>query len=187
MEYDDALKEIKQIKKAIRSGTAGSGREAGWFYLLQGTVWLVGFMINQFAPEAMGIAWIILNSVAGAMTILLAILLSARKPTHVVPGIWLKIVVGTAGFAAFGLVIGLEFGISEPRQITLLIVMLGALCYFAFGLVANPVLSMMGAVLGIGVALANFIIPEWFYLVVSLFGGGTLIATGIYVLTRRKA
>ena len=187
MEYDDALKEIKQIKRAIRSSAAGSGREAGWFFVLQGTVWLVGFMITQFFPEAIHIAWLILNSFAGAMTIVLAILLTTRKATHFVPGIWLKIVLGTAGFAAFGLVIGLEFEISEPRQITLLIVMLGALCYFAFGLVTNPILSVMGAVLGTGVALGNFLIPEWFFLLVSLFGGGTLITSGIYVLTRKVA
>jgi hypothetical protein len=187
MEYDEALKEIKQIKKAIRGGAAGSGREAGWFFILQGAVWLVGFMITQFFPEAVHVAWIVLNSLAGAITVVLAVLFSVRKPSHVMPGLWLKIVVGTLGFAAFGLVIGLEFGVSEPHQVTLLIVMLGALCYFAFGLVSNPAMSVMGALLGTGTALGNFLIPQWFFLAVSLFGGGTLIATGVYVLTRRTA
>ena len=185
MEYEDALKEIKQIRQTMKASAASSGREAGWFFLLQGTVWLVGFTINQFWPHAMGTAWIILNSFAGVMTIVLAILLSGRKSSHMMPGLWTKIIVGALGFAAFGVVIGLAFGVSGPRQVTLLIVMLGALCYFAFGLVTRPIQAVMGAVLGTAVALGNFFLPEWFFLIVAVCGGGTLIASGIYVLTRK--
>ena len=187
MEYDDALKEIKEIKRSMRTSAAGSGREAGWFFILQGTIWAIGFTISQFWPDAMGTAWIVLNSIAGAATVVLAFLVSGKRATHMVPGLWIKIIVGTLGFAAFGFVIGAEFGISGPRQITFLIVMLGALCYFAFGLATRPVQAVMGAVLGAGAALGNFLVPDWLYLTVALLGGGTLIASGIYVLARRPA
>ena len=71
MDYDEAAKSLKDIKATMGRSSTRLSREPGWFFVIAGAMWLIGYLVTQFAPAVAGPAWLVVTVLGcGAMTAL---------------------------------------------------------------------------------------------------------------------
>jgi hypothetical protein len=165
--------------------SARASRDPGWFFLIQGIMWLVGFLGTQFAPSIAAPLWIALNAsgTAAMVAVGLSIVRKAGRAKH--PGLASRIVAIAIGILAFDVMLALSLGLSDPRDFSLLIVLSMGFCYFVIGLTTRQAMSAMGAFIALSAFGARMLFPAYYHLAVAIFGGGAFIAWGLAVLLRK--
>jgi hypothetical protein len=186
MDYDDAAKALKDIQVTMGRTAAQASRESGWFFLIQGSIWLVGFLVTQLLPSVAGPLWIVLNAAGIAAVIGLGMALGGKRgrPRH--PGLASRIVAISIGILVFDLLLAFSFGLTGPRDFPLLLVYSMAFCYFVIGLVTRQAMSLMGAFMALSVFGARMLFPSYLYLSIAILGGGSFIASGAFTLLRKE-
>lgn len=186
MDYDEAARSLKDIKATMGRSSTRLSREPGWFFVIAGAMWLIGYLVTQFAPAAAGPVWLVVTVLGcGAMTVL-GISLRKKKGGARHPGLPLRIVAIAMGTVAFAFLIALSFGLDLGRYLPALLMLSTAFAYFVLGMTVQPVMSLMGALLGLSVAASLLFWPGWLYLSIGLLGGGTFIASGLFVVLRKE-
>lgn len=94
--------------------------------------------------------------------------------------------VAGAGIVLFDFLSVTLLGLSSPREVTILIVLSTALCYFLVGLLGRWQLSMLGSVLALVVVIRQLLLPEVLYLLIAVFGGGTFLWSGVSILRQKR-
>jgi len=185
MDRRSAADDLKAIKRTIYRAGEAMTRRSGWFLVLWGTIWLAGFTTAQFACAASQYVWIGLNSLGFVMSVVLASVLYGKRSENRVPGVNVRIWGAIGGVTVFAvLLIALLFGTPGPRELTIVIMLTAALCYFLVGIFTNPRLCIMGGLMAAALTVADLVFPGYFYLVVAISCGGLLILTGVTTLTR---
>jgi hypothetical protein len=179
------LRAIREIMDRTRESTSG---ESGWFSVLGGVMWLVGFLGNQFLPgDLPGWLWVVVN---GSGLLLMAWLwIRLTRQGHVSSPVMRSIMLSWLALLVFaGLLVWL-FEIHTIQSILLVILVVTGLGCTQMGLLFFywP-LCIIGVVIA-AVSVGAFLwIPDYFSLVASLLGGGLLIGNGLYqVRSGRKA
>jgi hypothetical protein len=185
MDVEDAVRDLKEIKATMERTGAQASRDPGWFFLIQGAVWLVGFLATQFAPSIAAPLWIFLNVAAVAAVIAASSILYGKKSRRKHPGLASRIVAITIGILAFDALLVFSFGLTGPRDFTLLLVYSMAFCYFVIGLITRQAMSAMGAFIAISAFAAKMLAPDYLYLAIAVFGGGAFIGWGLAILLRK--
>ena len=190
-EAQGALASVQQV----RDRTNQTLSRGGIYEILWGTVWVIGFLISQFVPTSSGSVlswvWAGLGIVGG--TISLSIGFSSTRQTSVgrTSGSWFDSPQARFGLFFWALVIysGVLFALDFP--LLLHAQRLGAqislwwVVTFMFGFVAVGLWFRLPQLIGVGVTvtaialLSYYLLPDYYFLLMALFGGGTLIGHGL--------
>lgn len=179
------LKAIRQIMDRTRQSTSG---ESGWFSVLGGAMWLVGFLGNQFLPEDLpGWLWLVVNSIGLLLMAWLWVRLT--KQGHISSPVMRSIMLSWLALFVFAGLFAWLFGLRTIQEILLVILIVTGLGCTQMGLLFFywP-LGIIGVVIAAVSVGAFFWIPGYFSLVASLLGGGLLIGNGLWqVYSGRRA
>lgn len=179
MEPNQAVDDLKVIRQIMdRSRKAASSDWGGWIMILWGAIWLVGFSASQFLPQsAVGWVWMVLNPLGMVGTIWLALRMGR---SGVASPIWRPVLLWWASLGVFDVLVVWLFGLSDTREILMLILLTIALGYVQLGLFAHWLISAVGVALAVTAVGAWLLMPGTFNLAMAVLGGGLLLASGIW-------
>jgi hypothetical protein len=182
MDRNQALDDLKTIRQIMNRTQKEAGRHGGWFILIAGVMWLVGFTANQFLPEEyIGWTWAAVN-LGGIIAMLWAGIRLMRHGSTRTP-LWKPIFFFWLVLAAFAMLLGWLFGVNGSNQIGLLALLVAALGYVQIGAIFQSyhisITGILVATLTIG---AFFLIPDQFLLAMAFLGGGLLIVSGLWMV-----
>ncbi len=180
----DDLKAIRQIMERVRRTSDGFG---GWFMVLWGVIWFLGFtgthiLLYLQREDAINWLWTPLNALGVLGSVWLGIRMAQRARTKS-SSLWTSILFWWLALAAFDGVLIWQFRLyTNGLQMALLIVLTIALGYIQFGLFTHWSISVIGLFLGLlAVVLATWL-PAYFNLGIAVLGSGALIGGGLWVL-----
>ncbi len=180
----DDLKAIRQIMERVRRTSDGFG---GWFMVLWGVIWFLGFtgthiLLYLQREDAINWLWTPLNALGVLGSVWLGIGMARRARTKS-SSLWSNILFWWLALAAFDGVLIWQFRLyTNGLQMALLIVLTIALGYIQFGLFTHWSISVIGLFLGLlAVVLATWL-PAYFNLGIAVLGSGALIGGGLWVL-----
>jgi hypothetical protein len=184
---DEALQALKDIDKAGGKVSRFKGyHHSGWHFVVWGLVWLVANTVTQFWPEQLGTVWIVCL-IAGVVsgTILGTLQGRTKGAASVAPEggqkMGLRIALTAAVLFVF---IFCLLNIAAPesgRQINAMISIVFPFMYMAAGLWAGWRLLAIGAVTAAAIMFGYYYVQDWFDLWMGVFGGGSLIAGGLWL------
>ena len=183
MEPNQALEDLRVIRRVMeqtRRSIAMAG--AGYFLIIWGVVWLLGFLNSQFLESPLeGWIWLALDVAGVIATLAVGHRLGTRMRVH--PG-WR---VALFWLALFGY--GFLWGwLSQPMDAAKSSLYISTVAMFGYVVMGLWLGSRGIAWLGVGVtvlALAGYLlIPAYFFLWMALLGGGALIGSGVYISRR---
>lgn len=181
MDPKEAEAQLQLIKQAQAGQQAVGSRETGWILLIWGLVWLIGFLISQFAPASWLIwTWLLLCGVGGSLSTVVGLRLSQQvqyRQTGPKLGLIYPVFLGFC-------LLWLYLVRPESWQETAVL----AISFLGFAVVLNGILlkvrllivaGLVGTALAVGIYL-------WFVaqfgLIVGLVGGGGMIVAGLRFL-----
>jgi len=193
-EAQGALASVQQVQdRTNQTLSRGAGYEILW-----GTVWLLGFLVSQLLPSSsgsvMGWLWAGLSAVGGVISLGIGFASIRQTSVGKTSGSWFDSSQARFGLFFWALVIygGVLFTLDFPlllhvqhfgAQISLWWVVTFMFGYIAMGLWFRlPQLIGVGAAVTAIALLSYYLLPGSFYLVMALFGGGTLIGHGLFWL-----
>jgi hypothetical protein len=184
MDSRDASNDLKIIREIMDRTRRMDAGEGGWFMILWGIIWLLGFSGTQFAPgPAVGWIWLVLNTIGLGITLWLAIRFSrntVRSSTGRVIFLW------WASLLVFDGLVAWLFGFEPGPDVALLIVLTIGLGYVLFGLFAHWMISLVGALIAALAAGATVLMPNYLFLSIAIIGGGLLLGTGVWFVRQGK-
>jgi len=178
-EARQALALIETTTRQMRRALAHGG--APYFLMIWGTVWLVGFAATHvLGPEspAVGGMWLVLDAIGALASFAVGAYLGRRAPSPRGMRLGLYWLVWTV-YAA------LILYFARPRtgdQLALLISLFAMMGYVSTGLLCRS-----RFLVGLGLAVTGLIVlgyvawPAWFNLWMAVWGGGSLLAAGVYM------
>ncbi len=173
-----ALDLIEQTAREVRRRTAHGGMP--YFFIIWGWVWLLGFTANALlSPEARGWVWLSLDVAGLAATYYVVLRISRRVRWRLGPlmfwfwAVWL----GYAGLFAWLLPV-------QGHSLALFLTLYFMQAYVVMGLLLyrSAFLIALGLVVSGLTLLGYLLFPGIFNLWMAVFGGGTMIAVGVYML-----
>jgi hypothetical protein len=182
-EAEEALAAIQRMAQKTRQSVASSG--AYIFLIITGTIWLVGFLSNQFLAGAV-VAYIWIGvSLLGS---LLSVLLGARMRRRV----------RSTSTASYARRIGITWlllifyciatiAIARPadgKQITMFIILFIMIGQLAMGLLFSFSATWWALPITALALAGYFLLPGIFYLWMAILVGGGMIALGLYIRIR---
>lgn len=186
MDYERAVKDLKDIRATMEKTSTRASREGGWFFLVQGTVWLVGFAVTQFAPAACGPVWLALNVASVSAMTAMGVAFSRRKGAARHPGLAARIAALSVALLAFDAMLIVSFGLTEPADFSLTLAYSLGFSYVVIGLTTRRSTSLMGAFVMASLFAARMLFPGYLYLAIGVLGGGAFIATGLLTLLAQE-
>lgn len=189
MQPQDALDDLRAIRAIMERARRASDGFGGWFMVLWGAIWFIGFSGTQILlhlRNESGISWLwlVLDTLGVLGSIYLGVRMGQRA-RKVSSTLWLPVLLWWLALAAFDgvLIWRLRLYTDWPNSV-LLIVLTIALGYVQFGLFTHRAISAIGLFIGLlAVAMATWL-PEYFNLGVAFLGGGALIGGGLWFLRR---
>jgi hypothetical protein len=173
------LKAIRQIMDRTRQSASG---ESGWFSVTGGMMWLIGFLGQQFLPEHLaGWVWLIGNTTGVLIIVWLWVRLTRRGQAS--SPVMRSIMLAWLALGIFAVVFVWLFEVRTIPQILLLVLVATALGVTQIGLLFSywP-FSVAGVGIAAATASAYLLIPDYFFLVAALLGGGLLIGAGLWMV-----
>ena len=173
------LKAIRQIMDRTRQSASG---ESGWFSVTGGMMWLIGFLGQQFLPEHLtGWVWLIGNTTGVLIIVWLWVRLTRRGQAS--SPVMRSIMLAWLALGIFVVVFAWLFEVRTIPQILLLVLVATALGVTQIGLLFSywP-FSIAGVGIAAATASAYLLIPDYFFLVAALLGGGLLIGAGLWMV-----
>ncbi|MFQ6100175.1 MAG: hypothetical protein ACE5OS_02920 [Anaerolineae bacterium] len=179
MDSDRALDDLKAIRQIMERTRRATGRYGGWFGVLWGSIWFVGFLGSQFLPdEVAGWLWLGLDTFGTACSIWLGVHIgrhgAVRSP------VWRSVLFWFLALIVFDGLLMWLFDLNTGRDIALLIILTIALSSFQFGLFTSWKLSVIGALMTALAAGAAVLLPNYFHLVMAFLGGGLMVGSGVW-------
>jgi hypothetical protein len=153
------------------------------FFIIWGFVWLIANSVTQFWSDQAGMAWMVMLAIGIASSTILGLVMGAK-------------VRGTTGKQdPFGRRMGFTtvvvflfifalMSIAQPetsRQVNAMISIFFPFMYMAGGIWAGWRLFAIGVVTAAAVLVGYFYIQDYYDLWMGVFGGGSLIAGGIWL------
>jgi len=181
MEPNRALDDLKAIRDIMDRTQKASGGESGWFLVVGGLNWVVGFMGQQFLPQRLaGWLWVVSNVITVAAIIWLGVRSSSTN--SVSSPLWRPILAMPGTILLFDLAVIWLFELQELEQIILIVVLSFALGFLQLGLFFSPLIATVGALLGVLAVAAYALIPGLFFAAIGLLGGGLMIYGGALMI-----
>jgi hypothetical protein len=193
-EARSALVAVQQVQERThRTITWGAIYEVLW-----GTLWVIGFLISQCVPTNGSVLWWTwggLGLLGGVISLSLGFYSSRRQPVRRTAGNWFDAPQSRFGLFlwAFLLYSGILFALFLPLlaharqsafqfglQLSLWCTVTAMFVYTASGLWFRlPQLIGVGVAVTVIALLGYYLLPDYYYLLMAVFGGGTLIGHGL--------
>jgi hypothetical protein len=182
-EAEEALAAIEKTMAKTRHSIADSG--AYITLIVTGIIWLVGFMCTQFLPgEILPYIWIALSILGSTLALVLGIRMGKRVRSPSTPAIakrvglfWLLMVFYCAAAVAVAWPL-------DGKQLTVLIILFVMVGQLGMGLLLSFASVWWPLPITALVLIGYFLAPDYFYLWMSLLGGGGMIVLGLYIRFR---
>ncbi|MCX8066969.1 MAG: hypothetical protein N3B68_03980 [Anaerolineae bacterium] len=191
MQPQDALEDLRAIRQIMERARRTSDGFGGWFMVLWGTIWLVGFIGTHILTRAdrgslIGWLWLPLNTLGILGSTYLGFRMGQRARTKT-SSLWLPLLLWWLALLAFDAVLIWRLQLyTNLSDLALLIVLTIALGYVQFGFFTHWAISLIGLFIGLlAVGLITWL-PEYFHIGVAVLGGGALIGGGIGFLRQRE-
>ncbi len=175
----DDLKAIRQVMDRTRQEASG---DSGWFSVVGGIIWLVGFLGQQFLPEHLaGWAWVVVNTVG--LSIIAWLMIRTARKDRASPPMLRSIMLSWLALGVFDVLFVWLFEVETAYHFPLLVLITIALGYVQVGLLSYYVpLLIVGVAITALVVGAFLLVQPYFFLSVALLGGGLLIGTGLWMV-----
>jgi hypothetical protein len=182
-EAEEALAAIQTMVQKTRRAISSSG---GYIFLIVwGVIWLLGFLGSQFLPQDLGgYAWMILDTLGGILSAVIGITMGrrVRNPSATTTGkriglFWLLLflyVIATVAVA----------WPASGKQLSMFIILFVMIGWLAMGLLLSFASVWPGLVITALALVSYFLLPDIFYLIMAVLGGGGMIALGLYIRSR---
>jgi len=187
MQPQDAIDDLKAIRQIMERARRASDGFGGWFMVLWGVIWFLGFtgthiLLYLQREDAINWLWTPLNAFGVLGSVWLGIRMAQRARTKS-SSLWTSILFWWLALAAFDSVLIWQLHLyTSGLHMALLIVLTIALGYIQFGLFTHWSISVIGLFLGLlAVVLATWL-PAYFNLGFAVLGGGALIGGGLWIL-----
>lgn len=160
-------------------------RRASSHLVLWGVIWLVGFCMANFFHDRINVIWSVLDTIGIAGSMYLA-RLWGRRSADGMPAKsekawrWLASVLI---IIVFFVLVQIIMAPSAERQSTAFMALIVAAIYAVRGLWGSPRIGFMGVLLAAVTLFGYFFIATYFDLWMAIFGGGALIAAGLWLRT----
>ena len=182
-EAEEALAAIQIMIQKTRRSIASSG--AYVFLIVWGAVWLLGFLGSQFLPGRIAsYSWMVLDILGGIVSVSIGIRVGrgVRKSSATTSGqriawFWLLLCLYCAA----------AIGVAWPangKQLAMLIILFAMVGWVAMGLLLSFASVWWGLSLTVLALVSYFLLPDIFYLLMSILGGGGMIILGFYIRSR---
>lgn len=176
------LETIRQIMDRTRRESSGYG---GWFMVIAGVMWLIGFTGSQFLPDRyIGWMWLVLNISMFGMMIWTA--LRWRRHGGVRSALWGPLFIYWLALTAFDALIVWLFDVNDGAKIGLLALLTVALGYVLMGILFHWLITAVGILIAAFTVGAFFLLPDYFALAMAILGGGLLIGSGLWMVRSGK-
>jgi hypothetical protein len=183
MDSKEAEVQLALIKQAQAGQEAVGSREAGWFLLIWGLVWLIGFLTSHFAPASWIIwTWLMLCVMGAALSTVVGLRLGQQvqyAQTGPKLGLFYPVFIG---FCLLWLYLVRPESWQETAILTI--------SFLGFAVVLNGILLKVRSLIAAGLVgtVLSTAVYLWFAaqfgLIVGLVGGGGMIVAGLRFLIR---
>lgn len=178
MDSERARDDLKAIRQVMDRTRRTAGRHGGWFMVVWGIVWFVGFLGTQFLPDRIVLwFWQVLTLLGAIISVWIGI--RVGRGSDVRSSILRPLILWWLALIVFDVLLAWLFGLHTDRDLTLLIVLTVALSYFQFGLFTHWAISLVGALLAVLTVAAALLLPEYLSLAMAFLGGGVLTVSGL--------
>jgi hypothetical protein len=182
-EAEEALEAIQTVMKKTRHSIATGGAASS--LIITGIVWLIGYMCTQFLPgKIVVMVWIGLSLLGGALATVLGMRSgkrvhnpSAAATTKRIGLFWLLLVLYCIATLAVAWPM-------DGKQLTIIIVLFVMLGQLAMGLLLSFASVWWVLPITALVLVCYFLLPGFFYLGMSILGGGGMILLGLTIRSR---
>jgi hypothetical protein len=182
-EAQEALATIKNVSTKTRRSLSNSG--AYIFLILTGTVWLVGFLATQFlSGQIVTYIWIGTSILCSILSIPMGIHNSRRLRGPSVEAYAKRIGTFFIMLALYAIAIIFVAKPSDPKQITMLIVLFIMLGQLSMGMLLSFSAVWWAIPITVLALIGYFLLPELFYLWMAILVGGGMIGLGLYIRLR---
>jgi hypothetical protein len=183
VEAEEALTAIKIMVQKTRRSISKSG--AYVFLIIWGVVWLLGFLSSHFlANDITGYIWLGLDVLGGILSAIVGARINrhVRSPSTASSGrriAWFWLILFLYCIAVFGVAWPVD-----GRQIAMLIILFVMIGWMAMGLLLSFTSIGWGLAITALALSSYFLLPDFFYLIMAILGGGGMIVAGIYIRER---
>ncbi len=182
-EAEQALEAIQVMVRKTQKAISQSG--AYYFLIVWGFVWLFGFLSSHFVRgPAVGYIWAGLDILGGLLSAILGIRLGqkVRSPSGLASGkrigwFWLLL------FAyCFSLIMVIQP--VDSKQLAMVIIIFVMIGWIAMGLLLSVTSIWWGVGITVLALLGYYLLPDFFYIIMAVLGGGGMIGLGLYIRSR---
>ena len=182
-EAQEALTAIQDMTHKTRRSIASGGTSLT--LIVTGIVWLVGFACTQFLSGAVvAYIWIGLSLLGSAVAIVLGRRMGERVHSPLTAAYAKRIGVFWLLLVCYGIA---TIAVAQPldgKQVTTLVILFIMLGQLSMGMLTS-FSSVWWALPISALALAGYyLMPDYFYLLMAILGGGGMIALGLYIRSR---
>lgn len=177
---EQAAESLKDIARVQRRASILRGYERGAPHLiLWGIIWVVGYGLSDVVPAVAGRTWLVLDVVGVAGSYLLG---RSATGVRLAGGDYgRRFAASSAGILAF---VWATYTVMKPRdavQLGAFPALLLAAIYTVLGVWRGARWSAVGLLLGACTVVGFYFAEEHFMLWMAAVGGGTLLATGLWL------
>ena len=182
MEQTEAAADLQAVQLTMdrtRQAIAHSG--AGYYMIIWGIDWLVGFSGSQFLqPETTGLVWTAAHVVAAVACLVASLAFRNTKTERA--GQRPRLGLFWGALFAYCIVWMWLLRPQTESEATLFIATIAMFGYVVMGLwLSSRLFAAVGIAVTVLAVAAHLLVPAHFSLVMALLGGGTLIGSGTYV------
>ncbi len=187
MDKQKAEQQLKEIKKTMKITEIAALRKAAWYYILQGSGWIITFTCAQLIPKYASY----INMIVGILAVILFIIITfnifkdMQKKVYI-PKFNITIVLAIISFCLFCLSLIILFKLNL-KQIILIAVLTIAFGNMLVGLFKHAIQYIFGLILLVNAFIAGMFFDKFFFLYIVDTTGIIFIIAGIlFLLAGRK-
>ncbi len=174
---EDLLDQVQQVTARTRKSIAASS--ASTLLILWGVIWILGFLSTQFWPKYAGWAWLVLDGVGIAATLIIA-----RSKTPVKSSMDRRISLFWLFLIIYGNIWLALLWPWNGNQIVAFGCTLIMFAYVVMGIFGDRFMLWLGLAVTALTLLGYFAFQEWLWVWMAAAGGGALAGTGLYIRYR---
>lgn len=182
-EAEEALAVIESIKQKTRHSIAQSG--AYIFLIVQGFIWLFGFLATQFLPgEIIGFIWSGLAVLGAIISVILGNQLGKRLRSSSAASTGKRVITLWIFMILFCITAIVSAWPIDGKQITIFIILFMMAAWVGMGLLLSYKLIWWSLPFTGLTLIGYFFLPDIFFLWIATLVGGGMVTLGFYIRLR---
>jgi hypothetical protein len=178
-EAQKSLEDIQLVMARMRRTIAIGGTP--YYMILWGAVWFLGYLASHFIHSVLqGWIWVSLVVVGTVLSAYLGFRSGVQVRMQRVAEPWL-LAIAIVGYGALWLWVAQP---KTPEQISLLIVTFTMFGYVIMGLLVERTAAWVGLLVTFLALVGYYLLREYFNLWMAFLGGGTLMASGAFIMRK---